>query len=126
MIVLGIDPGTAVTGCGVIEEKGSRFAVREYGTIRTSADDAVELRLYKIFESVSSLIREYSPDRVAIEQLFFNKNVRSALAVGQARGVCLLAAAVAGLPVYEYTPLQVKQAVVRLLVCQCMNIRHCR
>jgi len=111
MVILGIDPGTALTGCGVIAQRGNRVRVLRQLSIQTLPEEPVERRLQAIYETVSGLIATYRPDRVAIEQVFFNRNVRSALAVGQARGVCLLAAAQAEIPVYEYTPLQVKQAV---------------
>lgn len=112
MLVMGIDPGTAIMGYGFIEVKGNRFTPVAYGAIRTAADSPLEVRLQKIYQELKVLLETYHPDYYAIEELFFNKNVRTALAVGHARGVALLAAANAGLKVYEYTPLQVKQAVV--------------
>lgn len=112
MIVLGIDPGTATTGFGVVAFEGGRLLSLKHGVLRTPPGRPLEERLRSIFEGVSDLIRAARPDCLAVEELFFNKNVRSALAVGQARGVVLLAAALAGLSVSEYTPLQVKQAVV--------------
>lgn len=111
MRVLGIDPGTATTGFGVVDEVRGRLASVAYGAITTPAGEKAEERLLAIFQELSSLIECYQPDAMSIEELFFNKNVRTALAVGQARGVCLLAAAQSGLTVAEYTPLQVKQAV---------------
>lgn len=112
MRILGVDPGTAVTGYGVIDEgpRGGVVAVA-YGVIQTAAGESVASRLADIYRRMAGLIAEYQPDWLAIEELFFNKNVRTALSVGQARGVTLLAAAQAGLPVAEYTPLQVKQAI---------------
>ena len=112
MIILAIDPGTATTGYGVIEYEGNRFRVKDYGVISTEANRATELRLQDIYEGIKNLIARHKPDCFVIEQLFFNVNVRTALAVGQARGVSLLVAADGGIPVTEYTPLQVKQAVV--------------
>ncbi|HZD59862.1 MAG TPA: crossover junction endodeoxyribonuclease RuvC [Anaerolineae bacterium] len=112
MIILAVDPGTATTGYGVIEYEGDRFKVRDYGIISTDAKLATELRLQKIYDRLKNLIARFRPDCFVVEQLFFNSNVRTALAVGQAHGVCLLVAADGGLPVAEYTPLQVKQAVV--------------
>ena len=110
MLVLGLDPGTAITGYGLIEDEGNRAVAIAYGTINTPADLALPQRLRLIYHDLSDLIRRYRPEAGAVEQLFFSRNVRTALAVGHARGVILLALADAGLPVFEYTPLQVKQA----------------
>jgi crossover junction endodeoxyribonuclease RuvC len=110
--VLGIDPGTAITGYGVVEERAGELSLVECGVIRTSPEAGLPARLKEIYQAVQGLIARLAPAAVAVEALFFNTNVRTAFAVGQARGVCLLAAAQAHLPVYEYTPLQVKQAVV--------------
>jgi crossover junction endodeoxyribonuclease RuvC len=112
MIILAIDPGTATTGFGVISYEGNRFKIKDYGVISTESKTPSELRLQQIYDGIKRLITHYKPDHFAVEQLFFNTNVRTALAVGQARGVCMLAAANEGLAVYEYTPLQVKQSVV--------------
>ncbi len=111
MIVLGIDPGTAITGYGVITDRDSQPEVITYGAITTPADLALPNRLITIHREVLNLIDQYKPDQAAIEQLFFNKNVRTALAVGHARGVIMLALAEKNVPIYEYTPLEVKQAV---------------
>lgn len=111
MLVLGVDPGTATTGYGLVEERAGHLVALDYGVIRTSNDLLPADRLLGIYEELSRLIRAHSPEAVAVEELFFNRNVQTALAVGQARGVVLLAAASAGLPVAEYTPPQVKQAV---------------
>lgn len=113
MIVLGIDPGTAITGCAVVESVngGNRLRALDYGCIRTQADMPMHERLREIYTSLCQKMREHRPDIAAIEQLYFNKNVRTALAVGQARGVAILAAANCGLEIAEYTPLQVKQSV---------------
>jgi crossover junction endodeoxyribonuclease RuvC len=113
VIILGIDPGTATTGCAVIEATagGSRLRALDYGCIRTSADLPMHMRLQQIYNELCLKAHEFRPDVLAIEQLYFNKNVRTALAVGQARGVAILAAANCGLRIAEYTPLQVKQAV---------------
>lgn len=111
MIVLGIDPGTAITGYGVVRVENNKNTVLGYGAIRTPAKQETASRLEIIYTGVQQLISEFQPDCVAIEELFFNKNVASALAVGQARGVAILAGAHGGLPVFEYTPLQVKTAV---------------
>ncbi|MBW7476237.1 crossover junction endodeoxyribonuclease RuvC [Paenibacillus oenotherae] len=112
MRVLGIDPGIAIAGFGFIDKIGSKLVPVQYGSIETEARTAQEIRLKQIYESACSLMDKYKPDTVAVEKLFFNKNVTTAFSVGQARGVIILAAAQRGLPVSEYTPLQVKQAVV--------------
>jgi len=112
MLILAIDPGTATTGYGIVDYQGNRFKVKDYGVILTEAKLPVELRLQKIYDQLKDLINRYGPDSLVVEQLFFNTNTRTALAVGQARGVCLLVGAHSGLEIAEYTPLQVKQAVV--------------
>lgn len=108
---MGIDPGTAITGYGLISQEGNHLKRIDFGVIRTTPDQPMASRLHTIYQGLSALIRGYRPGAVAVEELFFNKNVRTALAVGQARGVSLLAAAQAGLEIVEYTPLQVKIAV---------------
>ncbi len=112
MLVLGIDPGTAITGFGLVRSEGNNLRAMEYGCIRTPADLPLAARLQRIYRELTEIIERSRPGVVAVEELFFNTNTRTALAVGQARGAILLAAANAGLPVAEYTPLQVKQAVV--------------
>lgn len=112
MIIMGVDPGTAITGYGVIEQLGNRFRLLEYGAVRSTTNSAVPERLQSIFDGINQIIDMHKPDHLAIEELFFNKNTKTALAVGQARGVIILAACLKKLPVFEYTPLQVKQAVV--------------
>ncbi|WP_119067808.1 crossover junction endodeoxyribonuclease RuvC [Rubrobacter indicoceani] len=109
--VLGIDPGTATMGWGVVRETGSRLTYVQHGAITTPPDWTMPRRLDKLFRGVSQLTAGYRPDAVAVEELFFNTNVTTAITVGQARGVALLAAYRAGCEVFEYTPLQVKQAV---------------
>lgn len=111
MLALGIDPGTAICGYGFVESKGSRLIAREYGAITTSSKARPEDRLVKLYDGVDELIKKYNPDVMGVEQLFFNRNVTTAIPVGQARGVVLLAAAKNGLRLVEHTPLQVKQAV---------------
>lgn len=111
MIILGIDPGTATTGFGVIEKTGPKLRFVDAGVISTPADEEMPRRLVRIHECLTELIAEHKPDAVAVELLYFATNVTTAITVGQARGVVLLAAAEAGLSVAEYTPLQVKQAV---------------
>jgi len=112
MLVLGVDPGTAITGYGLVQEAEGQLQAVAYGAITTPSDWALPQRLLKIYRDLTALIREYNPTEGAVEQLFFSRNVKTALAVGQARGVALLALAEGGLPVHEYTPLQVKQSVV--------------
>ncbi|MGE5508127.1 MAG: crossover junction endodeoxyribonuclease RuvC [Chitinophagales bacterium] len=111
MLVLGVDPGTAITGFGVLRQEGSRLAVVDYGAIRTEAGLAAAERLRQIHADMIELLTLHRPDCLAIEKLFFNRNTTTALAVGQARGVVLLAAAQHGVPIREYTPQEVKQAV---------------
>lgn len=112
MLILGIDPGLAIVGFSLIEKRGNRFLVQDYGVIRTEAGMDNVKRLASIYRQLCELIDKYNPDEMAVEELFFNKNVKTAIKVGQARGVILLTGAQAGLRVAEYTPLQVKQAVV--------------
>lgn len=112
MLALGIDPGTAICGYGLVELDGSRLKAITYGAIQTSPTHKLEDRLAIIYDGISKLIQHYSPDITGVEQLFFNKNVRTAMAVGQARGVILLAVAHHNVRLCEFTPLQVKQAVV--------------
>lgn len=112
MIVLGIDPGMAIVGYGVVEEKNRVLKPIDYGVITTPSTMEVPQRLITIYDAVQELITRFQPDEVAIEELFFNKNVKTAITVGHARGVAVLAAAKTGLNLYEYTPLQVKQSVV--------------
>jgi crossover junction endodeoxyribonuclease RuvC len=111
MIVLGIDPGTARLGYGVVERQGSRLTMLDYGCLETINDRPLEQRLLLIHEGIDDLIETYRPEAVGVERLFFNKNVQTAMAVGQARGVVLLTAAQHGLPVLEYGPHEVKLAV---------------
>ena len=111
MIVLGIDPGTAITGYGLIREENGQAVALAYGAITTSSDLPLPDRLKLIQRDLAAIIEQHRPDQSAVEQLFFNKNVRTALAVGHARGVVLLTLAQANLPIYEYTPLEVKLAV---------------
>ncbi len=112
MLVLGIDPGTAICGWGVVSLDGSRIKALAYGAAETTPDMDTAARLAAVYRAVDALIKQHRPDIVGVEQLFFNKNVRTAMTVGQARGVILLAAALNGVRVAECTPLQVKQAVV--------------
>lgn len=112
MRILGIDPGTAIVGYGLIDTEGSKYRVVDYGCIRTPAEDSIPERLLQIFRRMQQLIDEFKPECLVVEELFFHKNANTAMAVGQARGVIILSGIEKGLSVYEYTPLQVKQAVV--------------
>src|SRR3954452_6214996 len=111
MIVLGIDPGLANTGYGVVQRRGSRYVALDGGVVTTPAGQADERRLATLHTEIEGLLARHAPDAVALEDLFFGANAASALKVGQARGVVLLAAGRAGLPCASYTPQQVKQAV---------------
>jgi crossover junction endodeoxyribonuclease RuvC len=112
MLVLGIDPGTATTGYGLVRETAEgNFAVVDYGVILTPAGMLSEKRLLLLYERLMELLLLHRPDCGAVEKLFFQRNVTTAIAVGQARGVVMLALAQQGLPVAEYTPMQVKQSV---------------
>ena len=111
MIILGIDPGYAIVGYGVIEYTGNKFRVLEYGSIETKAGTGFPLRLKQINRGMEELIKKYSPDAMAVEELFFSKNTKTAIKVAHARGVVLLSGAISSGEVFEYTPLQVKQAV---------------
>lgn len=112
MIILGIDPGYAIVGWGVIEAKNGRFRPIACGDIRTPAKTPLAYRLSMIYEDLNRIIEKYKPEQLAIEELFFNTNITTGIAVAEARGVILLAAEQHGLKIAEYTPLQVKQAVV--------------
>ncbi len=112
MVILGIDPGYAITGYGIVSFGGNKFSVVAYGAITTSATMELPQRLMVINDRLEGLIKEYKPEVMSIEELFFNKNIKTALTVGHGRGVAILAGAKAGIKVCEYTPLQVKQAVV--------------
>jgi len=109
MRVVGVDPGVAITGYGIIDFEGRNYNVVEYNYIKTEPNKPLAERLRVIYRNLMAVFQQFKPDQLAVEELFFNKNVRTVMAVGQARGVALLAAANANLTVYEYTPLQVKQ-----------------
>jgi len=111
VIVLGIDPGTASTGFGVVRRAGGRLAALDGGAIETRSDLPPERRLAAIHARVGDLLDEHGADALAIEDLFFGQNVRTAFAVGQGRGVALLAAGQRGVPCFSYTPQQIKGAV---------------
>lgn len=111
MLIIGIDPGYAICGYGIIEERNHKFRALDYGVITTQARVPFEERLMAIHDGTRALIERYKPDVMAIEELFFNQNTKTAMGTAQARGVVILAAAKANLPVFEYKPSQVKNAV---------------
>ena len=112
MLAIGIDPGTAITGYGLVrEEEDGSLTVIDYGAITTSPDEQMPERLVQLYLQLKDLLSLHSPQSGAVEKLFFARNVRTALSVGQARGVALLALAQAGVQLTEYTPNEVKQAV---------------
>ena len=111
MVILGIDPGLASTGYGVVEKKEGLLRPLGFGGIDTSPREPLSSRLDKIYSEVRELIERYHPDLLVLEELFFNKNAKTAIAVAQARGALLLCAKKSEKPVFEYTPLQIKQAI---------------
>ncbi|HWQ73180.1 MAG TPA: crossover junction endodeoxyribonuclease RuvC [Desulfitobacteriaceae bacterium] len=111
MIILGIDPGTAIMGYGLIEKNGNKLRALTYGSWRTTAQTSLAGRLLYLYNRLQELLLQNNPAEIAVEELYFNRNTTTALSVGHARGVVLLSAAQRGIPVFEYTPLQVKQAV---------------
>ncbi len=111
MRILGIDPGVATIGFGLIEADRARVRLLRYGVITTPAGLPLSTRLYQISCDLSQLLDQFQPEEVAVEELFFSKNITTGIAVAHGRGVILLEAERAGVPVYEYTPMQVKQAV---------------
>ena len=112
MRIMGIDPGYAIVGVGLVDYDNVRFSLVEYGAITTPAELPFETRLRQIYDDMVGIITQYRPDAVAMEQLFFTTNRTTAIAVAEARGVLLLATEQQGVPVFSYTPLQVKSAVV--------------
>ena len=111
MIIFGIDPGFAITGYGVVEKLGNKYKVLDYGVITTKAGLDLSVRLNIMYEEIVRKFNQYNPDYVAMEELFFCKNITTGIAVAHGRGVLLLAIAQMGKPFYEYTPLQIKQAI---------------
>lgn len=112
MIVLGIDPGTAITGFGVVRRDARSPMLVECGVLRTSAQAPLPTRLAEIFEAIAALIERHRPDALAVEDAFYSKNVRTTLVLGHARGVILLAGERAGVPIHEFAPTAIKKAVV--------------
>lgn len=112
MVILGIDPGYAIVGYGLIRYEKTRFQVLDFGAVTTPAEMAFPARLQEIHADLSYLFNKYAPDVMSIEKLFFNSNKKTAVDVAQARGVILMTAQMHHVPIFEYTPLQVKQSVV--------------
>ena len=112
MIILGIDPGLAIVGWGVVEYRAGKFKTLGYGAIRTPAGTRTEERLASIYRDLNTIIDHFHPDEMAVEELFFNNNITTGIRVAEARGIVLLCAEQKGIRISEYTPLQVKQAVV--------------
>lgn len=135
MLILGIDPGLATTGYGIINGKGNNLEIVTYGSITTPKDKEYSKRLKKIYDEICKLIESFKPTIMAIEELFFCRNVKSALNVGQARGVIILAGSKKNIEVREYTPLQIKQAItgfgranknqVQEMVKLLLNLKYC-
>ena len=111
MRVLGIDPGYAIVGWGVVEYAGNRFAPIAYGAVCTDKDTPFEQRLIEIYDGIKDICTRYQPEALSIEKLYYQHNQTTVIGVAEARGVILVAAAQCGVPIYEYTPMQVKQAV---------------
>lgn len=112
MVILGIDPGLAHTGWGIVETRGSACRARAYGCVETKANESIDMRLGRIYDEISLVIQKFRPVALSIESIYFGQNVRSAIPTAQARGAAIVACARAGLSVGEYTPMQIKQAVV--------------
>ena len=124
MIILGIDPGSRITGYGLISKEGNRLIHIDNGAIFTQSAQDFPQRLQQIFAGLSTVIEQYQPEAVAIENVFLAKNAQSALKLGQARGAAIVAAVCVGLPVFEYTALQVKQAVVGSGRAEKQQVQH--
>jgi crossover junction endodeoxyribonuclease RuvC len=112
MIILGIDPGSAVTGFGIIETNANKLRMLDFGVIRTNRNHTLPSKLKTIYDGVAEVIETYKPDQMAVEDIFYSENVKTALVIGHARGVAILAAINRQIPVSEYSPREVKQSVV--------------
>jgi crossover junction endodeoxyribonuclease RuvC len=112
MRVLGIDPGTMVTGFGVVDDIRGKLSSVSYGVIEGRRKDSFPDRLKMMFDGLNKAIEDYKPEQIALESAFYGKNVKSAIKIGEARGVAILCAALAGIPLFEYAPTEVKRAVV--------------
>ena len=134
MIILGFDPGYAITGYGVIDQQQGRLKPLDYGVITTASDMPFEHRLLRVFEGARALLQHWKPAVIAVEELFFSNNKTTGIGTAQARGAVLIAAAEGRYPVYEYTPMQIKKAVtgygkaqkqqVQLMVQQLLNLKQ--
>lgn len=124
MIILGIDPGTRITGYGVVEKGERGFLWKTSGEIRMKRGTLLSQSLRKIYDRLAQIMGEFRPDAVALEDIFYGKNVKSLVKLGQVRGVAILAAAHTGVPLYEYTPLEVKKAVVGYGRAEKMQVQH--
>ena len=111
MRILGIDPGFAITGYSIIDYQGNKFKLVDSGAVLTKAGESFPLRLTKIYDDLNMIIDEFKPDAISVEELFFNNNAKTAINVAQARGVVLIVGCKKNIPTFEYTPLQIKQAV---------------
>ncbi|MCL2382644.1 MAG: crossover junction endodeoxyribonuclease RuvC [Oscillospiraceae bacterium] len=111
MRILGIDPGFAIVGYSVIDYIGNKFILIDCGAIKTPSTESFPLRLTKIYDDLNLIIKKYKPDAMSVEELFFNQNTKTAIQVAQARGVILITGCKNNIPTFEYTPLQIKQAV---------------
>jgi len=111
MLILGVDPGYAIVGYGVVRAQNSHYQPLEHGAIVTKADDIFVRRLEIIYDALTEVMEKWKPDAISIEKLYFQNNQKTAIGVAEARGVILLAAKKAGVPIFEYTPLQIKMAV---------------
>lgn len=112
MVIFGIDPGYAIVGCGIVRYEHNNFSLIGYGAVTTDKDMPFNQRLKSIYDDITELLEKFKPDAVSIERLYFNTNQKTAIDVAQARGVIVLAVENAGVPIFEYTPLQVKQSIV--------------
>jgi len=112
MLVLGVDPGSRVTGYGLVEKKNNQISCVNAGTISSSGKIPLYQRIHKIYQSMVEIMTQYQPSEMAIEDVFFAKNVKSALAIGHARGAAMIAAVQCGIKIFEYTPLEIKKSVV--------------
>lgn len=112
VVIFGIDPGYAIVGCGIVRYEKNDFKLLGYGAVTTDKDMPFNERLKKIYDDLTELLEKFKPDAVSIERLYFNTNQKTAIDVAQARGVIVLAVQNMGIPIFEYTPLQVKQSIV--------------
>ncbi len=124
MRIIGIDPGYAIMGWGIVEIEGNRFKVVAYDSILTDKDRPMPERLMKLYSELSDVIERYRPDEASVEELYFNDNAKTAIMVGEARGVALLACEASGISISEYTPLEIKQALVGYGRAEKKQVQH--